>query len=32
MPPKKPVAQQPKVVEKKEFRAEDFATLTIPVE
>jgi len=27
-----PVKQQPKAVEKKAFRAEDFATLTIPVE
>ena len=25
-------AQQPKTVEKKQFRAEDYATLTIPVE
>lgn len=33
MPPKKTVpAQQPKVAEKKQFRAEDYATLTIPVE
>jgi len=30
---KKPTpAQQPKVAEKKQFRAEDYATLTIPVE
>jgi hypothetical protein len=34
MPPKTAVAnkQQPKVAEKKEFRAEDYASLTIPVE
>lgn len=28
----KPGAQQPKVAEKKAFRAEDYASLTIPVE
>jgi hypothetical protein len=34
MPPKAAVAAkvQPKVAEKKQFRAEDFATLTIPLE
>ena len=35
MPPKAPVAagkQQPKAAEKKEWRAEDYASLTIPVE
>jgi len=33
MPPKKTVpAQQPKAQEKKQFRPEDYATLTIPVE
>jgi hypothetical protein len=34
MPPKAPVSNkpQPKVAEKKAFRAEDFASLTIPVE
>jgi hypothetical protein len=32
MPPKKTVVVQPKVAEKKQFRAEDFATLTIPIE
>ena len=32
MPPKKAAVIQPKVAEKKQFRAEDFATLTIPIE
>ena len=34
MPPKAPVQvkQQPKAAEKKEWRAEDYASLTIPVE
>ena len=35
MPPKAPVApakNQPKVAEKKQWRAEDYATLTIPIE
>ena len=34
MPPKAAVAAkvQPKVAEKKQFRAEDYATLTIPLE
>ena len=37
MPPKAPVAAsnnkaQPKVAEKKQWRAEDYASLTIPVE
>ena len=34
MPPKAPVANkpQPKVAEKKQWRAEDYASLTIPVE
>ncbi len=33
MPPKKAVpAHQPKAQEKKQFRPEDFASLTIPVE
>ena len=32
MPPKKPVTQQPKVAEKKVFKPEDYASLTIPVE
>jgi hypothetical protein len=33
MPPKAPASkQQPKTAEKKEFRAEDFASLTIPIE
>jgi hypothetical protein len=34
MPPKAPVQvkQQPKTAEKKEWRAEDYASLTIPVE
>ena len=33
MPPKaQPQKTQPKVAEKKEWRAEDFATLTIPIE
>ena len=27
-----PVKQQPKVVEKKQWRAEDYVTLTIPIE
>ena len=29
---KKPAPQQPKAAEKKVFKAEDFASLTIPVE
>lgn len=34
MPPKVPASNkpQPKVAEKKQFRAEDYASLTIPVE
>ena len=33
MPPKAPASKvQPKVAEKKEWRAEDYASLTIPVE
>ena len=33
MPPKaQPAKTQPKVAEKKEWRAEDYASLTIPVE
>ena len=31
-PAAKPAAQQPKVPEKKVWKAEDYATLTIPVE
>lgn len=31
-PAAKPVAQQPKAPEKKVWKAEDYATLTIPVE
>ena len=32
MASKKPAPQQPKAPEKKVFKAEDFASLTIPVE
>jgi hypothetical protein len=31
MPPKKAVVTQPKVAEKKVFRAEDYVTMTIPI-